>query len=202
MPAVKTDEIPRLLSKIDSYDGEPQTRLGLKMLALTFVRTTELIGAEWQEFHVRDAMWIVPAARMKKVWGKSKTKTDSDHLVPLAHQTIQILEELRLLNTQSRFVFVGRNDSAHMSNNTLLYALYRLGYRREMCGHGFRAVASTILNEQSPYDKYVIERQLAHRERNRTRAAYDRSEHVQNRRKLMQWYADYLDQLRIDFTRP
>jgi integrase len=146
-------------------------------------------------------MWVIPAARMKMVWGKSTIKIDNDHRVPLAHQTIEILDKRRILNSHSRFVFVGRNDRTHMSNNTLLYALYRLGYRRRMCGHGFRAVASTILNEQSPFDKDVIERQLAHKERNRTRAAYDRSEHVQKRRELMQWYADHLDPLRIDFPR-
>jgi integrase len=201
MPAVKTEEMPNLLAKIDAYDGEPQTQLGLKMLALTFVRTTELIGAEWNEFNIDNQMWVIPAARMKMVWGKSTIKIDNDHRVPLAHQTIEILDKLRILNSHSRFVFVGRNDRTHMSNNTLLYALYRLGYRRRMCGHGFRAVASTILNEQSPFDKDVIERQLAHKERNRTRTAYDRSEHVQKRRELMQWYADHLDQLRIDFPR-
>ena len=196
MPAVKTDDLPDLFKKIEAYDGELQTRLGLKMLALTFVRTNELIQATWEEFNVDDAMWIVPAHRMKKVRGRASVQLDKDHLVPLAHQTLSILAELRVLNGGSRYVFTGRNDRTCMSNNTLLYALYRMGYRRKMSGHGFRAIASTILHEQSAFDSEVIERQLAHIERNSTKAAYNRAEHVQKRREMMQWYANYLDTVR------
>jgi integrase len=195
MPAVKTSEVPTLLRKIDTYEGELQTRLGLKMLALTYVRTTELIGAEWDEFDIGNAMWTIPAARMKKVRGKAKVFVNSDHHVPLARQALEIVDELRGVNGDSRYVFVGRNLSTHMSNNTLLYALYRMGYRKRMSGHGFRAVASTILNEESPFDPEVIERQLAHKERNSTKAAYNRAEHMRQRRTMMQWYADHLDQM-------
>ena len=194
MPA---DHIPQLLAKIETYEGELNTRLGLKMLVLTFVRTNELIGAEWTEFDIEDAMWTIPGARMKKVRGKAKVHVDCcDHLVPLARQTIAILQELRGLNGESRYLFAGRNARTCMSNNTLLFALYRMGYRRRMSGHGFRAIASTILNEESSFTSDVIERQLAHQERNSTRAAYNRAEHVRQRREMMQWYADFLDQLR------
>ena len=196
MPAVKTEEVPALLRKIELYEGDLQTRLGLKMLALTFVRTKELIGAEWSEFNIDDAVWTIPAARMKKVGGKAKAFVDTDHHVPLAQQTLAVLDELRSLKGDSRYVFVGRNVSVHMSNNTLLYALYRLGYRKRMTGHGFRAVASTILNEESSFNPEVIERQLAHKERNSTKAAYNRAAHMRQRQRMMQWYADYLDSLR------
>ena len=173
-PAVKPEELPALLRDIDRYDqiGDLQTKLALKLLALTFVRTGELIGAEWPEFHVDkdEPIWVVPAERMKM---------RTEHVVPLARQAVRVLGELRQLAGDSRYVLPGRDSAKPISNNTLLYALYRLGYHGRMTGHGFRAVASTVLNESARFRSDVIERQLAHCERNDVRGAYNRAEYLE-----------------------
>jgi integrase len=196
MAAIRPEELPELLRKIEAYDGEPQTRLGLQLLALTFVRTKELIGAGWSEFDFGRRLWIIPAARMKRVRNISL-----DHFVPLSSQAIEVLDELKLLNSEGRFVFQGKNLRSHMSNNTLLYALYRLGYHSRMTGHGFRTLASTILNEarergEHSFGADVIERQLAHQERDDVRAAYNRAEYLAQRIQMMQWWGDYFASLR------
>lgn len=184
--AVRPEELPELLRLVDAYDettGDTLTRLALQLMAETFVRTSELIGAVWDEFDIDGALWIIPAARMKM---------KTEHIVPLSRQSIAILEELRPLSGGSRFLFPGRNRDKPISNNTMLFALYRMGYKGKMTGHGFRAVASTILNESGKFRPDVIERQLAHCERNEVRGAYNRAEYLPERRKLMQWWADYL----------
>jgi integrase len=205
MAAVKPGELPRLLVDIDGYDGDPVTRLGLRMVAATFTRTIELIGAEWKEFDFDEKIWVVPELRMK---------AKNEHLVPLSRQTLAVLAELKEINGQSRYVFAEKNPRKFMSNNTLLYALYRLGYKSRMTTHGFRSVASTILNEAQVtietvgrdgaaclrrvpmWNPDAIERQLAHCERNAVRGAYNRAEYLPERREMMQWWADHLDELR------
>jgi integrase len=193
MPAVRPEEMPDLLSKIDAYDGETQTRLGLQLLALTFVRTGELIKAKWVEFDLDRRMWAVPKERMKRDRG--------DHLVPLSRQAVAILKELHELNGQSEYVFPGRQSYTHISNNTLLFALYRLGFRGKISGHGFRAVADTSLSELRSLGKHrfsdkAVDLQLAHQRANQVKAAYDRSQLLPERIAMMQWWADYLDRLR------
>lgn len=186
--AVRPEEVPALLRAIDTYaeQGDKQTMYALQLLALTFVRTNELIGAEWSEFDNGAALWIVPAARMKM---------GAEHIVPLSAQALAILAELKALAGNSRFVFPGRNRDKPISNNTMLFALYRLGYKGRMTGHGFRAVASTMLNEQG-YRPDVIERQLAHCERDEVRGAYNRAEYLTERVKMMQAWSDYLDKIK------
>ena len=184
--AVRPEELPDLLRKIDSYDkdtGDTLTRLALQLMAATFVRTSELIGAKWEEFDFDAAVWAIPAERMK---------LKTEHLVPLSCQTLAILEEIKPIAGRSAFVFPGRNRDKPISNNTMLFALYRMGYKGKMTGHGFRTVASTIMNE-SGFRPDVIERQLAHCERNEVRGAYNRAEYLPERRQLMQWWSDYLD---------
>lgn len=185
--AVRPEELPALLRAIAGYDetGDKQTRLALQLLAQTFVRTNELIGAEWAEFDLNNALWIIPAGRMKM---------KAEHVVPLSLQALAILAELKEIASGSRFVFPGRNRDKPISNNTMLFALYRLGYKGKMTGHGFRAVASTILNETG-FNPDVIERQLAHCERNEVRGAYNRAEYLPERKRMMQHWADYLDGL-------
>jgi integrase len=188
--AVTPEELPALLRAIDEYNkiGDRQTALALRLLALTFVRTGELIGAEWTEFKQLDgdaAMWIVPAERMKM---------KTEHIVPLSRQAVAVLKELKALAGGSRYVLPGRNMDKPISNNTLLFALYRLGYKRRMTGHGFRTIASTILNE-SGFRSDVIERQLAHCERNDIRGAYNRAEYLPERRLMMRRWGDMLDAL-------
>ena len=186
--AVRPEELQALLQAIDRYDaiGDRKTRLALQLLALTFVRTGELIGALWEEVDIESALWIIPAERMKM---------RTEHLVPLSLQSLAILDELKVLSGESRFVFPGANRDKPISNNTMLFALYRLGYKGKMTGHGFRAVASTVLNEQG-YNRDVIERQLAHCERDEVRGAYNRAEYLPARRVMMQQWADYLDQVK------
>lgn len=184
-PAIKPEELPELLKAIENYQGDRQTQLALQLLAQTFVRTNELIGAEWAEFDLDAGLWIIPAARMKM---------KSEHVVPLAHQSIAILAQLKVISAGSRFVFPGRNRDKPISNNTLLFALYRLGYKGKMTGHGFRSVASTALNEMG-FRSDVIERQLAHCERNEVRGAYNRAEYIKERKAMMQTWADHLTAL-------
>jgi integrase len=125
-------------------------------------------------------------------------KMKREHLVPLPRQALSLLRQLRNINGDAQFVFAGSNPRKHISNNTLLYALYRLGYHSRMTGHGFRALASTILNEERERGSHsfgadVIERQLAHLERNKVRGAYNRAEYLRERVAMMQWWADFLD---------
>jgi len=119
----------------------------------------------------------------------------TEHVVPLSRQAIAILEELRAISGGSRFVFPGRHRARPISNNTMLFALYRLGYKGKMTGHGFRAVASTVLNETG-FRSDVIERQLAHCERDEVRGAYNRAQYLPERKQMMQNWADYLDKLK------
>jgi len=175
--AVRAEELPDLLRAMAKYDeiGDKQTRLAMQFLARTFVRTQELIGAEWAEFDLDNALWIIPAARIKM---------RAEHVVPLSRQSLGILPELKESARGSRFVFPGRNRDRPISNNTLPFALYRLGYKGKMTGHGFRAVASTTLNEAG-FKPDVIERQLAHCERNQVRGAYNRAEYLPERKHMM-----------------
>jgi integrase len=180
-------DLPDLLRKMDAYasdnGGELQTQYALQLLSLTFVRTGELREATWDEFDLDNAEWRIPAERMKM---------KAPHIVPLSRQAVEIVQKLKELNGGYRLVFPGVRPPEPMSKNTVLFALYRMGYRGRMTGHGFRAVASTVLNETG-FDADVIERQLAHAERNKVRAAYHRSEYLPERRKMMQQWADMLD---------
>lgn len=186
--AIRPEELPELLRAVAAYEeiGDTQTALALQLLCLTFVRTNELIGAQWAEFDLDAGIWIVPAQRMKM---------KTEHVVPLSRQAVAILKELQEIGGGSRFVFPGRNRDKPISNNTMLFALYRLGYKGKMTGHGFRAVASTVLNETG-FRPDVIERQLAHCERDDVRGAYNRAEYLPERVKMMQHWADLLDAMK------
>jgi integrase len=180
-------EMPELLRKIEAYQGGPYTRLALKLMALTFVRTSELIGARWSEFDLQAAEWRIPPERMKM---------KSLHIVPLAPQAIEVLQALQTLANGRELLFPGERDhSKPMSNNTILAALDRMGFKGRMTGHGFRGVASTALHEHG-FAHHVIEAQLAHQERNETAAAYNHALYLKDRRSMMCWWADHLDKLR------
>jgi integrase len=184
MPSVQPEELPKLLCDIASYP-EPVTRIGLQLLAHTFVRTTELIGAKWEEFNFKEDIWVIPESRMKA--GKP-------HVVPLSKQTRALLEELKPMTDEAPYLLASPfNRLSSISNNTLLFALYRLGYKGKMTGHGFRSVASTILNKSRKWDKDAIERQLAHQETDKVRAAYNFAEHLDERIPMMQWWSNYLE---------
>jgi integrase len=182
---VDARELPDLLQRMESYDGDALTRLAMRMMAYTFVRTSELIEAEWAEVDLDNARWDIPAERMKM---------DTPHIVPLSRQSVGVLRALNLLTGNGRLVFPGANDKQKpMSNNTILFALYRLGYRGRMTGHGFRGLASTILHENGFEDEHV-ELQLAHQKRNKVAAAYNHAKYLKQRKTMMQWWADYLDE--------
>ncbi len=182
---IEEKEIPELLAKIENYDGEFQTKLGLKLALLTFVRTTELRGARWQEIDFDKKIWEIPADRMKM-----KVK----HLVPLCDQAIEAFMALRAVNGNREFVFPNRqNPDKFISENTLLFAMYRLGYHGKATVHGFRALASTVLNESGLFKEDVIERQLAHGERNKIRAAYNHEQYINERREMMDWWGGFLE---------
>jgi integrase len=182
---VDAKELPDLLRKIEVYQGTHVTRLAMKLLALTFVRTSELIEAKWSEFNLEGARWDIPAERMKM---------RTPHIVPLAKQSLEILVALRGLSGRSDWLFPGDwNPGKPMSNNTILKGLERMGYKGKMTGHGFRGVASTILHEQE-YAHEHIELQLAHSPRNAVSASYNHALHLKSRTKMMQDWADFLEQ--------
>ncbi len=186
-PRVAPKELPELLRKMAVYDGSPHTRAALQLIALTFVRTTELIHATWDEFELEDAMWRIPAERMKM---------RTPHIVPLSRQAVDQLRCLHELRNLSPYVFPGERDHERpMSNNTILGALERMGYKHRMTGHGFRGFASTLLHELS-FPHVHIDIQLAHPERNAVSASYNHATYLPERRTMMQAWADHLDELR------
>jgi integrase len=187
-PALPREELPAFLAALDGYDGHPLTRLALNLLLLTWTRPGELRGARWEEFDIEAATWRIPADRMKM---------NREHQVPLSPQALAIIEEVRPLSGRFELLFPSeRQVTRPMSENTMTYALYRLGYKSRATAHGFRAVASTIANEEGHFRPDVIERQLAHQEADKVRAAYHRAEYLDDRRRMMQWWSDYLDQQR------
>jgi integrase len=188
---LKAEELPDYLQKLQAYDGHPQTRLALRLLLLTFVRTGELRGARWSEIDWDKAEWRIPAERMKM---------KQLHIVPLSRQSITVLRELQRYSGNREHIFPShQNAQSCMSENTMLYALYRMGYHSRATGHGFRSTASTILNENG-FMGDVIERQLAHCERDTVRAAYNHAQYLPERRRMMQWWADYLDEVAAKAT--
>jgi integrase len=182
---VDARELPSLLRAIEVYQGTHVTRLAMKLLALTFVRTSELIGAKWAEFDLDSSRWNIPAERMKM---------RTPHIVPLAKPALDVLDTLRTLTGESEWLFPGdRNAKKPMSNNTILKGLERMGFKGRMTGHGFRGLASTILHERG-YSHDHIELQLAHAQRNAVSAAYNHALYLEPRAKMMREWADFLEQ--------
>jgi integrase len=182
MNCIAIEDAGKLFKAINDYD-EPVTRHGLLLAALTFVRTNELRFMKWSEI-IDDKFWVIPESRMKM---------KKPHVVPLSEFALKILNELEVFTGDDEYVFQSPKRAKHpISENTLLFALYRLGYRGKMTVHGFRALASTVLNEQSPFSHDVIERQLAHKETDQVRAAYNRAEYLDERIKLMAWWSDWV----------
>ena len=182
-------ELPAFLKKLDHYDDEYRgytlTKLAFKFLILTFVRSREIRGAKWDEINWEKAEWRIPEERMKM---------KEQHIVPLATQSLSILKEIQEItgDSPSGYIFPSQQSPRKMmSENTFLRAIAIMGYKGKATGHGFRSTASTILNENR-WRSDVIERQLAHGERNQIRAAYNHAEYLDERREMMQWWGDYL----------
>jgi integrase len=181
-------QVGELLRAIDTYKGNLITKCALRLAPLVFLRPGELRKSEWQEIDIDNEVWRIPGPRMKM---------RDPHIVPLSPQSIAVLQEIEPLTGRDRYVFPSLISSQRpMSENTVLGALRRLGYaKEEMSGHGFRAMASTLLHEQGwPTD--IIERQLAHAERNKIKAAYNHAQHLSERKRMMIAWADYLDVLK------
>lgn len=174
MAALRENDLPEFLVKLDAYEGDLRTRLAIELVMRTFVRTGEIRGARWSE--IDGDLWRIPEERMKM---------GREHVVPLPPQTLAVLGRLKALGDPE---FVCR-----MSENTMLYAMYRMGYHSRATIHGFRSTASTILNESGLWSPDAIERQLAHVPGNVVRSAYNAAQYLPERRKMMAWWNDFLD---------
>ena len=184
--AISLEDLPRFLGDLSKGDIHTTTRLALQFTILTAARSGEVRGATWDEINLEEKMWRIPAERMKMY---------SPHNVPLSTQAIAVLERVGKLYGKNDLVFPGiRDNSKPMSENTMLYALYRIGYHSRATVHGFRATFSTIANEAG-FQGDIIEKALAHEPRNKVRKAYNRSEYLPQRRELMQWWANVLQQM-------
>ncbi|MEA9395091.1 tyrosine-type recombinase/integrase [Lelliottia amnigena] len=185
-PHLLADQLPAFLKALEAYSGSPITRLATRILMLTGVRTIELRLAEWKEFDFDKCVWEVPVERMKM---------RRPHLVPLSDQVIEALRELQVITGRYNLVFPGRNDIAKpISEASINQVLKRIGYHGKATGHGFRHTMSTILHEEG-FNTAWIELQLAHVDKNTIRGTYNHAQHLESRRGMLQWYADYIESL-------
>jgi len=190
-PCISWEEFPELLQALNTNPGgaDPMTLAGVHLLMLTFVRTTELIAADWSEVNWEEKVWTVPPERMKGKRGSRK-----EHIVPLSDQTLKVLEELHNITGPDGLIFKSiRTKTGYISNNTLNMALKRMGFDNRMCGHGFRSLAMTNIQERLKIDLRIVDRQLAHIEKNKVTAAYNRAEYWEERVAMMQQWADLID---------
>ncbi|BDR96419.1 tyrosine-type recombinase/integrase [Proteus mirabilis] len=198
--ALELKRLPEFLQRIDDYKGRPLTKLAVKLTLLVFIRSSELRFARWDEIDFENAMWTIPAEReaIKGVkYSHRGSKMRTTHLVPLSRQAIEILKQIYQFSGNHELIFIGdHNPRKPMSENTVNNALRVMGYdtKTEVCGHGFRTMACSSLIESGLWSKDAVERQMSHQERNSVRAAYiHKAEHIEERRLMVQWWADYLD---------
>lgn len=192
---LKESELVRFIDALEEYPSYPTTKYAAKLLLLTFVRKGELIGAKWDEFDLNNALWVVPAERMKMLT-ENKINRHNAHDVPLSRQAVQLLEELKPICAGSEYLFPSNSSlEKPIGRSTLNVMFSRMGYAGLLTPHGIRATVSTILNERG-FRGDLIERQLAHVERNETRAAYNHAKYLAERRDMMQAWADILDKIR------
>ena len=187
-PALPREELTEFFRRLILAEIEPQNRIALILNMLTFLRSTELRGGQWNEIDFDAAMWTVPAQRMKH----EKTAPKPSHAVPLADWTLELLAELKELTGNTPFLFPSRTKTdGFISDATISRIIERMGYKGRVTPHGFRSLASSVLNEQG-FNPDAIERQLAHIENNKIRAAYNRADYLNERKEFMQWYSDFL----------
>ncbi|EMJ4841334.1 integrase arm-type DNA-binding domain-containing protein [Morganella morganii] len=208
-PALELNRLPEFLQRIENYSGRLLTKLAVKLTLLVFIRSSELRFARWEEIDFTNAMWTIPSERqpiegVKFSYRGSKMRTP--HLVPLSEQAINILKQIQQLSGDHELIFIGdHNPRKPMSENTVNNALRAMGYdtKTEVCGHGFRTMACSSLIESGIWSKDAVERQMSHQERNSVRAAYiHKAEHLEERRLMVQWWADYLDVNREKWISP
>ncbi|MDX5630652.1 MULTISPECIES: integrase arm-type DNA-binding domain-containing protein [unclassified Brenneria] len=199
-PALELKHTPELLQRIDNYTGRPLTRLAVELTLLIFIRSSELRFARWSEIDFETAMWTIPPERepiegVKHSHRGSKMRTP--HLVPLSRQALVILKQIQQFSGGHELIFIGDHDPRKpMSENTVNKALRVMGYdtKVEVCGHGFRTMACSSLIESGLWSRDAVERQMSHMERNSVRAAYiHKAEHLDERKLMLQWWADFLD---------
>lgn len=193
--AITADELPAFLEAMEKNDARlyKPTRTALRLMMLVFVRTSELIETPWSEINLDTGEWIIPWQRMKR--GKLAVNPDkTDHHVCLSSQALELLRDLKALTGGNKWVFPNQRDPQRpMSNGAILSALKRLGYQNKMTGHGFRALAMSTIKERLGYRHEVVDRQLAHAQKDKVASAYDRAQFLDERKKMMQHWADYLD---------
>lgn len=187
LPAIHINQLPKLLAALDIHKTAPINKLAIKLLLLTFTRTSELRQAKWDYFDFEKRLWTIPAELMKM---------RREHLVPLSKQALKVLIELKKISRDSEYLFPSRNKikNPFMNENVINNILQDMGYKDRMVGHGFRSLASTTLNELG-YSSDVIEKQLAHEERNAVRKAYNRAQYLPQRFKMVQFWADHIDKI-------
>lgn len=209
LPALPLERLPELLARIDTYSGRTLTRLAVELTLLVFIRSSELRFARWNEIDMGRALWTIPGER-KLIEGvkysQRGAKMATPHLVPLSRQARALIDQVRQLTGHLELIFAG--DHHHwkpMSESTVNKALRVMGYdtKTDVCGHGFRAMACSALMESGLWSRDAVERQMSHQERNGVRAAYiHKAEHIEERRLMVQWWADYLDACREQFITP
>ncbi len=207
-PALPLERLPELLSRIDGYhQGRELTRLAVSLTLHVFIRSSELRFARWTEISFRNKIWTIPATREPIPgvrYSDRGTKMRTPHIVPLSHQSIDILKQIREISGDQELLFPSiRNPSRPMSENTVNKALRLMEYntKEDVCGHGFRAMACSALVESGLWSLDAVERQMSHQERNSVRAAYiHKAEHLEARKAMMQWWSDYLDRCREEFV--
>lgn len=185
--ALESHEIPKFLKTLERNEARLHipTRIAIKLLMLTFVRTNELIAARWDEIDFKNAQWTIPSERMKM---------RQAHIVPLSAQALELFRRMQEINGHREFIFTNHfNPKKHMSNSTILRGIYQLGYKGKLTGHGFRATAMTAIQEKLNYRYEIVDRQLAHAPKTKVQAAYDRAKFLEERTKMMQEWSDWLD---------
>jgi len=208
-PALPLERLPELLARMDAYNGRQLTRMAVQLSLLVFTRSSELRFARWDEIDFERALWTIPAERQPIEGVKHSTrgaKMATPHLVPLSRQALALLVEVHQFTGSYELVFAGDHHYwKPMSENTVNAALRRMGYdtKADVCGHGFRAMACSSLVESGLWSRDAVERQMSHQERNGVRAAYiHKAEHIEERRLMCQWWADYLDASRKKYATP
>lgn len=208
-PALPLEQLPDLLKRIKSYKGKGITQIAVQLTLLTFIRSSELRFARWLEVNLNNSLWTIPGERQElkgvKYSGRG-TKMKSPHLVPLSQQAKIQLQELQKISGEKELMFIGfSRDDKPISENTVNKALRAMGYdtKTDVCGHGFRTMACSALIESGLWSRGTVERQMSHQEQNSVRAAYiHKAEHLEERRLMLQWWADYLDACTIEAVTP
>lgn len=208
-PALPLEQLPDLLKRIKAYKGKGITQIAVQLTLLTFIRSSELRFARWSEVNLNNSLWTIPGERQELIGVKYSgrgSKMKSPHLVPLSQQAKTQLQELQKISGEKELMFIGfSRDDKPISENTINKALRAMGYdtKTDVCGHGFRTMACSALIESGLWSRDAVERQMSHQERNSVRAAYiHKAEHLEERRLMLQWWADYLDSCKKEAVTP